>query len=158
MKCTLASKGLSRAGRAAGRWAAALLLPALMACTDGYPTEDVPQIDPARMTQAQLLQALNEMGRQPHLGKRWHYRLEPGCELEVRTQGDEGRHGFVLEGASVTLRSKDGLTEVLLVPKNGGDPGSVVVLETRRWSDTVRARSLFTFLEVSCGQPPRAVT
>jgi len=152
----LASKGLPRAGRAVGRWAAALVLPALMACTDGYPTEDVPQIDPARMTQAQLLAALNDLGQEPHLGKRWRYRVDPGCELEVRTR--DNRRRLVLEGAAVTQRSKDGLTEVLLVPKDGGDAGSVVVLETRRWSDTVRARSLFTFLEVSCGRSSKAVT
>mgnify|MGYP000990969545 CR=1 FL=1 len=115
----LASKGLPRAGRAVGRWAAALVLPALMACTDGYPTEDVPQIDPARMTQAQLLAALNDLGQEPHLGKRWRYRVDPGCELEVRTR--DNRRRLVLEGAAVTQRSKDGLTEVLLVPKDGGE-------------------------------------
>ena len=66
----------------------------LAACTDGYPTEDVPQIDPARMKQAPLLAALNALGKEPHLA-----------------------------------------------------------LETRRWSDTVRARSLLTHLEVRCGSP-----
>lgn len=144
-------------GRKWRHWATALVLLPLTACSDGYPTEDVPVIDPARMTQAQLLTALNDLGKEPHLGKRWRYRLDPGCELEVRTQGDNKR-SLVLEGAGVTQRSKDGLTEVLLVPKDDGDAGAVVVLETQRWPDTVRARSLFTYLEVSCGRTPTAVT
>ena len=73
---------------------AAVFALSLAACTDGYPTEDVPQIDPARMTQAPLLAALNALGKEPHLA-----------------------------------------------------------LETRRCSDTVRARSLLTHLEVRCGSP-----
>jgi hypothetical protein len=58
-----------------------------------------------------------------------------------------------LEGAEVTTRSVDGVSEIRLVPKTGGETQAVTILETRRWSDTVRARSLLTHLEVRCGNP-----
>jgi hypothetical protein len=150
----LASKGLPRAGRAVGRWAAALVLPALMACSDGYPTEDVPQIDPARMTQAQLLAALNDLGKEPHLGKRWRYQLHAGCELEIVVRdGERERRRVVLEGATIATRSDDGVTEIRLVPRAGGEAQAVTALETRRWSDTVRARAMLTQLELRCDPP-----
>lgn len=124
------------------------------ACTDGYPTEDVPQIDPAGMTQAQLLAALNALGKEPHLGKRWRYALHANCELEVSVRdGDTDRRRIALEGAQVTTRSVDGVSEIRLEPKAGGETQALTVLETRRWSDTVRARSLLTHLEVRCGSP-----
>lgn len=138
---------------------AGLIVLSLAACSDGYPTEDVPQIDPARMTQAQLLAALNALGKEPQLGKRWRYALHANCELEVSVRdGDTDRRRVVLEGAEVTTRSVDGVTEIRLVPKLGGEAQGITVLETRRWSDTVRARSLLTHLEVRCGNavPPVA--
>lgn len=133
---------------------AALFATLVVACSDGYPTEDVPQIDPARMTQAQLLLALNALGKEPHLGKRWRYALHDGCELEVAVnKGDVDRRRVVLEGAVVNTRSVDGVSEIRLVPRSGGEELAVTALETRRWSDTVRARSLLTHLEVRCGNP-----
>lgn len=132
----------------------ALCVLLLSACPDGYPTEDVPQIEPSRMTQAQMLAALNELGNEPHLGKRWRYALHANCELAVSVRnGDTDRRRVVLEGAEVTVRSVDGVSEIRLEPKTGGETQAVTVLETRRWFDTVRARSLLTELEVRCGNP-----
>jgi hypothetical protein len=133
---------------------AALVATLLTACSDGYPTEDVPQVDPARMTQAQLLVALNALGKEPHLGKRWRYVMHTGCELEVSVRDGGSDHSrVVLEGAAISTRSVDGVSEIRLVPKAGGEAQAVTALETRRWSDTVRARSLLTHLEVRCGSP-----
>ena len=127
---------------------------ALAACSDGYPTEDVPQVDPARMSQTQLLAALNAMGKEPHLGRRWRYAMHAGCELEISVRGgDDSRRRVVLEGAAITTRSVEGTSEIRLVPKAGGETQAVTALETRRWSDTVRARALLTHLEVRCGRP-----
>lgn len=131
---------------------AALLVLSLAGCTDGYPTEDVPQIDPARMTQVQLLAALNALGKEPQLGKRWRYAMHADCELEVSVRnGERDRRRVVLEGAEVTSRSVEGVSEIRLVPKVGGEVQGITVLETHRWVDTVRARSLLTHLEVRCG-------
>jgi hypothetical protein len=126
----------------------------LTACSDGYPTEDVPQVDPTSMTQAQLLDALNALGKEPQLGKRWRYVMHTGCELEVSVRdGGTDRSRVVLEGAAISTRSVDGVSEIRLVPKAGGETEAVTALETRRWSDTVRARSLLTHLEMRCGSP-----
>lgn len=134
--------------------AAALCLLALAACSDGYPTEDVPQVEPARMTQTQLLAALNDLGQEPHLGKRWRYVLRTGCELEITvSDGERERQRVVLEGAAIATRSADGVTEIRLVPQAGGEARAVTALETRRWPDTVRARALLTQLELRCGKP-----
>jgi hypothetical protein len=134
--------------------AAGLCLLALAACSDGYPTEDVPQVDPARMTQAQLLAALNDLGEQPHLGKRWRYVMHAGCELEITVRdGKRERHRVVLEGAAIATRSAEGITEIRLVPQAGGEARAVTALETRRWPDTVKARALLTQLELRCGKP-----
>jgi len=132
----------------------ALCVLLLSACRDGYPTKDVSQIETSRMTQAQLLAALNELGKEPHLGKRWSYALHANCELAVSVRNsDRDRRQVELEGAEVTTRSVDGVSEIRLVPKTGGETQAVTILETRRWSDTVRARSLLTHLEVRCGNP-----
>lgn len=133
---------------------AVLLVMWLAGCSDGYPTEDVPPIDPARMTQAQLLAALNALGKEPHLGKRWRYALRANCELEVSVRnGDTDRRRIALEGAQVATRSVDGVSQIRLEPRTGGETQALTVLETRRWSDTVMARSLLTYLEVRCGSP-----
>ena len=132
----------------------ALCVLLLSACSDGYPTEDVPQIEPSRMTQAQLLAALNELGEEPHLGRRWRYALHANCELEVSVRnGDADRRRVVLDGAEVTTRSVDGVSQIRLLPETGGETQAVTVLETRRWLDTVMARSLLTHLGVRCGNP-----
>lgn len=130
---------------------AALCMLLLAACSDGCPTEDVPYVDPARMTQSELLTELNALGARPHLGKHWRYALDANCGLEVRVRsGHSDRRLVALEGAEVTTRSEAGVIEILVVPKAAGNAQPVIVLETRCWSDTVRARSLFTHLESRC--------
>lgn len=129
--------------------AAGLGLLSLTACSDGYPSEDVVPIDPSSMTQAELLTALNDLGREPHLGRRWRYALHENCELEVSVRGAE-RARVPLDGAEVSTRAVDTVSEIRLVPKNGDEAQALTVLETRRWSDTVRARSLLTYLEMRC--------
>lgn len=53
------------------------------ACSDVGPTQDLPQVDAAQMMQTQLLAALNDLGREPHLGKRWRYASQANCELAI---------------------------------------------------------------------------
>ena len=55
----------------------------LAACSDGYPTDDVAHIDPAHMTQAQLLLALNALGKDAQQGKRGRYSLHADCDPPV---------------------------------------------------------------------------
>ena len=134
--------------------AARLLLAAcllLSACSDGYPTEDVPQVDPASLSQAGLIQALNALGDEPQLDKRWQYELVQGCELHVKVRkGTPRERRLVLEGATIEQRSQQGLHEVLLA-EAGSESDAIVVLASPRWTDAVRMRSLLTHLELSCG-------
>ena len=133
--------------------ALALCVLLLAACPDGYPSEDAPQIAPSRMSQAQLLAALNELGAEPHRPRRWRYSLHPDCELEVSVRGDGGeRRRVTLEGAEVSSRAVDGVSEILLVPANDSEAQGVTVLETPQWPDSVRARSLLRHLEARCGR------
>jgi hypothetical protein len=137
--------------------ATVLCMLALTACRDGYPTEDLPQIDPALMSTPQLLAALNDLGQTPHLGKRWRFDLRVGCELEITVRdGKRVRHHVPLEGASIATQSADGITEIRLVPEGGADADAVTAMQTRRWPETVRARALLTALEQRCGdaEPP----
>jgi hypothetical protein len=132
----------------------------LLGCSDGYPTDDAPQIAPSVMSRTQLLQALNELGAEPHLGRRWRYGLGPGCVLEVRVHNERGRQQVPLAGASIESSSHEGRIGVRVVPERADDtePEAVTVLETRRWTDSVRARSLLTQLEMRCseGEPGAA--
>jgi hypothetical protein len=134
--------------------ASALCVSLLAACPQGYPTADAPQIEPSRMTQAQLLAALNELGAEPRLGKRWRYVLHANCELEVSVRnGDTIRQRVALAGATVDARSADGVTEILLLPNDESAAREVAVLATRQWADTVQAKSLLTQLELRCSSP-----
>ncbi|WP_291013800.1 hypothetical protein [Hydrogenophaga sp.] len=51
--------------------AAALCVPLVTACSDDQPTEDVAQISPSDVTQAQLVSEPNALGQSPNLDKRW---------------------------------------------------------------------------------------
>jgi hypothetical protein len=141
------------AGRTWRAATTALCLHLLAACADGYPSEDAAQIEPARMTKAQLLAALNELGEVPQLRSRWRYTLHPQCELEVSERGDDaGPRRVAIEGAELRSRSADGMSQILLVPAGQGQAQAVTLLETREWSDVLLARSLLTHLERQCEQ------
>ncbi len=139
--------------RAGYAWTGVLCLLGMVACSDGYPTEDVPQIEPAHMTQSQVLAALNELGQKARHDKRWRYTLRDGCELEI-TQRDGGRqrHRVALEGAAIATRSADGII-VIRIERETNKAQAVTALETRRWPDLIRARDLLTQLVFRCGSP-----
>jgi hypothetical protein len=127
---------------------------ALAACRDGYPTEDAPRSEPSRMTREQLLDALNELGGKPRLGKRWSYALERGCGLVVRVRGSDTEVRRVeLEGARIDSLSQDNVSEIRVTPRHASEADPVTVLETTRWADSVGARSLLTHLAIRCSGP-----
>ncbi len=151
----------------AGAWVAmVLVLGPLAACSDGYPTEDAPQLAPSAMSSQQLLQALKDLGAEPHLDRRWRYGLAPGCVLEVRVHGERARQQVLLAGARIESGTREGQIGVRVVPESddgdgeGDEAGAgagagaegVTVLQTRRWTDSVRARSLLTQLELRCSE------
>ena len=78
---------------AAVRAVAAPVVGLLVACSDGYPTEDEPQIDRSRRTQPQLLAAMNSLGAEKHLAAHWQYALVPACVLVIRVRNGECARG-----------------------------------------------------------------
>jgi len=148
------ARGLALSRQALRLAMMALCVLSLAACPVGYPIEDVPPIDPARMTQAQLLAALNGLGAEPDLGKRWRYALDADCELQVRARnGDVHRSRVALVGAAVDTRSVDGQTAILWLPNDSDETPAVAVLAAREWTDAVTVRSLLTHLEMRCDSP-----
>lgn len=137
---------------------AVLALGLLAACSDGYPTEDAPQMAPSAMSSQQLLQALNDLGAEPHLDRRWRYGLAPGCLLEVRVHGERSRQQVLLAGARIESGTREGQIGVRVVPESDdgeeAEAEGITVLQTRRWTDSVRARSLLTQLELRCSEAP----
>ncbi len=147
---------MSRRTPFARRALAVSVLATLAGCFDGYPDADAPLLDPSRLTSDELLSELNELGERPHLSRRWRYALEDGCVLTVKVRRtDTGRREVPLWGATVGVRSGEVQTQVLLVPADEHGAPAVVVLETRRWTDTVLARSLLTHLERRCAAVDR---
>ncbi|MBC7939364.1 MAG: hypothetical protein H7Z19_06290 [Chitinophagaceae bacterium] len=144
--------------RVPAAWAlAAALAVVLAACGDGYPTEDEPQLDMSRMTQTQLLAAMNQLGAQRHLAARWRYAMAPACVLKVRVRnGEATEKATALEGATVETRSEDKVIHILVRTKTGPESAPVVALKSSKWSDSVRMQALLAHLERSCSAPAAA--
>lgn len=139
------------------RAVAAGSLLALVACSDGYPTEDLPTSNPSQMSQAELLEALNRLGAQPHLAHRWRYALEPGCQLVIGVGAELATQRRVTAtGASIDAPAADGATQVRLTPAGPPDADTVTVLVTDRWTDSALARSLLANLGRRCATPTQA--
>lgn len=123
----------------------------LAGCADGYPTEDE-AVSPAQMTEAQLVDAINDPGERSHLEREWHFHLRPGCALEVTVRnGGTQRHRLALDGASFEVRPDEAGKSQSVEARPKSNPGQpVLVFESRRWADGVRMRSLLSNLARRC--------
>lgn len=130
-----------------------------MGCRDGYSTDDQPARSPSDMTGDELLAEMNKLGAQPHLGRAWRYRLQPGCVLEVTAGsviGAGDQRIVPLARASIETRvdatdktydvhvRQVGLTDTTT------DGSPVRVLEGGKWTDSVAMRSLVQYLQRRC--------
>lgn len=123
-------------------------------CSDGYPTEDEPLVSPLALTQDQRVVAMNTLGRQAHPRHRWSFALSDGCALQIEVAGAEPR-SFALSLARrdvALLHDKAGdVYQVRLAPSQG--TGAVVtILESRRYVDAARMRTLVRTLQAGCLQ------
>ena len=92
------------------RFATTLALAAALAgvaCSEGYPADDLASVSPFEMTQGQRITALNEVGAQAQKKVKWRYALESACILKVKQRPNwrswsTGRHR--LDEASVETR------------------------------------------------------
>lgn len=135
----------------------------LAACSEGYPGDDAPLLSPFEMSNAQRLAALNEIGQAGasgaarRNGERWHYRLQPGCrlELEQRPRGEPAlRRQHALQRAmDVRLRhdAERGLYELQLMSEVGPTAERLgLLLRSPAWTDASRAELLLQLLIRDC--------
>lgn len=124
------------------------------ACAEGYPTEDEALLSPAEMNQSQRLAALNRLGQEAHLEHRWHYRLQPGCVLDVkvyRARGERLSFAVPLQDSTVLVRVDDTKRyDIQLVAAGAAQDSALTVLEGVRWAASVRVRSLLQYVQLGC--------
>jgi hypothetical protein len=145
-------------GRLLPRWRLALAMLAVAlgsACTDGYPTQDAPAIDPLDMTQHQRLAQMNALGSDSHPDRRWSYKLLPGCILRIDFDGEAGPRAAVhvpLLGANVKVSDdkKDGTFDVEVQPETPAGHGDVTVLETEAWAPAIGMSRIVRVVEKGC--------
>lgn len=127
----------------------------LTAACDGYPTKDVQVVNPLEMSQAERIEAMNQLGREAQQRGSWRFRLEPGCVLKasVRRRGEgEQSYSIPLQASAVETRfDKDsGMYEVRVQHEAASDAAPLPVLETPRWTDSVEMTSLVRALQRGC--------
>ena len=134
---------------------AALMVMVGAACMDGYPTHDVPTMDPLDMTQHQRLAQMNLLGGDAHLDRRWSYALLPGCVLRIDFDGKAGPRPPVdihLLDASVKVATNkaDDTFDVEVQQPPPSAPSEVTVFEAQKWIHAVRMSRTLLGIEKGC--------
>ncbi|MFN7122647.1 MAG: hypothetical protein ACK4NM_11500 [Hydrogenophaga sp.] len=90
--------------RTAWRLGAWLLVCTLAACSEGYSTQQGALALSHGMSQERVLAALNKLGHEQPSDFHWHYRLLPGCVLEVHARrfwGGRAAQQVAIRGAEI---------------------------------------------------------
>lgn len=130
-------------------WACATLL----GCSDGYPTADAPRFEPHRMSQAERLRHLNEIGAAAAASGRWRFGLASGCMLRVehRAAWWRGtRFEVALPRASSIRMRYDKATETFDVVAQRPRDASVTLFKTDGRIDAIQAELLLNHLRRGC--------
>lgn len=140
--------------RAAGRWGALLVALTLGACSEGYSTrEDVLILRPD-MGQERAMDALNKLGHQQPSDHHWHYRLLPGCVLEVHARrfwGDRAPGQLALQQSQVRETRADDTGDISVSLVSRTDPTmEVLVLERMDEVDASQVTWLLRYLPRFC--------
>lgn len=129
------------------------------ACADGYPTGDTGLMLRHDMPVEEAMEAMNQLGKKPGLGRRWNYQLQPGCVLAIGSGGrlkqkDDVR---VLLPASQSAMGKhdDGQNYRVIIrsgapqgPQVGTEP--FVVVDETTWNDATQMRWLLDHVRAHC--------
>lgn len=91
----------------------------LVACADGYPSEDGTLVLTYGMSREAVLKAMNTIGHHGYLEHRWRYEADAACQLRVRSDALEGDE-TILPAATPGL--------VTRVVAAGGDHSHMVFL------------------------------
>jgi hypothetical protein len=130
------------------------------ACTEGYPTDDAPSVNPGTLTSSELVQLANQIGDQTHLDRRWKYALSSECELVVSTSKRFNAEQSVvmpLRGSEISTRAEGSDSYEVLIQPSTEPQQELIALEGGKWADGLRMRSLLDFLRNGCLNPPDQV-
>ena len=124
-------------------------------CMDTYPTEDEVSILPGEMTQAEQLQAMNQLGQEAHPERTWRYRAMPDCHLQWTAQcGDAGTETaqMPLWGAAIDLR-RDKIDQVYGVqvrPAGASSLEELTVMRSKDWVQAIEISHLVRWFQIGC--------
>ncbi len=156
-------RGASRWGGLGALMVGAALTLACAGCSDGYPSEDLAQLSPFDMSNAQRLRALNEISRQAHRSERSQFELGPGCQLTVvhpskahlrGERRDRPSRAYLLRramDAGVVFNEDDRTFEVHLLAS--ADPGAArlgVLMKSASWTHARQADLLVQLVIRDC--------
>ncbi len=138
------------------------------ACTDGYPTDDAPILNPFKMTQKQRLVAMNKIGDDADLERSWRYELLPGCVLRIDVDGElrpSPAVDIALLGAAIQIaRDRVDNTFSVAVAESGNSTQVLApVLESQSRAMASRTQLLLRVIQRGCSDAagktvsPRAV-
>lgn len=122
---------------------------------DRYPTEDEVSITPLEMSQAQRLQAMNQLGQEAHPELTWLYRAMPGCSLQWTAQGgDAGKETaqVPLWGAGIDLRLNkvDQVYGVQVRPAGASDFDELTIMLSKNWVQAIEMSHLVRWFQIGC--------
>lgn len=132
------------------------------ACSDGYAPKEDPLNLHFQMTQLEAIEALNAIGRRPHLGLEWRYQLKGDCALDVSTHGHVFKRvseSVALTGADIALtqtgeRKLYTVAAISLASEKGGEDKGALVLSDATWSDASQVKWLLNYLPKFCKPAP----
>ncbi len=134
---------------------------AMQACSEGYPADDAPLLNPFDMSNAQRLAALNQLGATAHKDRRWSFEMTGGCRLELQYKRKGARvvkHRIELRRSmklDVAFDEPDGTFDVHAMA--GAEPHAprvATLLESAKWTHAVQAELLLQLLVRDCSSAP----
>ncbi|MET3497943.1 hypothetical protein [Variovorax boronicumulans] len=132
------------------------------ACSDGYPKEDVPTINPSEMTRSELLEKMNSLGDQPGLDRRWRYEVSESCQLTITVTAGSvfGSSDVVvvsLENADIKMHFDDTDEKFDIRVLQTEDPAALEVsaMEGGGWAIALQMKAALENLRMHCDRPVR---
>lgn len=144
-----------------GAWWAVALAAVLAACSDGYPTEDLPRTSPFDMSSEQRLATLNRLARQAHPERSFRYTMAADCELRVESRRKGAgttrtalRLVRAMEVDVVFDKADETFNVVLLADRRPGAEVLATLLQSKAWTDASQAELMLQLLTRDCEPPP----
>ena len=124
-------------------------------CMDGYPTQDEVSILAVEMTQAEQLQAMNQLGQEAHPELTWLYRAMPDCRLKWTVQGGDAgieTAQVPLWGAAIDLRLDkiDQFYGVQVRPAGASSLEELTVMLSKNWVQAIEMSHLVRWFQIGC--------